>query len=102
MTQTEVKTLASGKSDGELHLLGRKYGLHTLACQWEGLDPAREDYKTTDFSRENPFVHLAWREGHVARVIEQAIPIAGESYIPGADGKPLPVTRTMFKGEAKG
>lgn len=102
MSQESVRAL-SPQSDEEIAALGRKYGLLPLACEWEGL-PLTESYKTTDFSRENPYVHHCWREGHVGRVTRERMPEREEPACievkgDGKLGSVLPITETVFKGE---
>jgi hypothetical protein len=68
MKREQVAALAKGKDDVELHEVGRKYGLLNLACDFDGVDATAEPHKSEQFTRENPFVHLAIREGHIQAV----------------------------------
>lgn len=100
-TKEEVAALAKGKSDVELDALGRQYGFLQLACDAEGITPAK-DLKTTDFARANAFAHRAWRHGSIAAV-KRARPLTADEALAGHirhdDGTILPVVELLFKGE---
>lgn len=110
MTKDQVAKLAEGKDDVELHTVGRKYGLLNLACDFDGVDPTAESHKSDQFTRANPFVHLAIREGHVQAVVRDVsnnkkvkcrttgedMPVYTSSNL---EGEELPIHETLFKGE---
>src|SRR5690348_8497733 len=102
-TEEEVAAMAAGKSDDELDALGRQWGFLQLACDAEGLTPAK-GMKTTDFSRSNAFAHRAWRHNAITAVKrERALTgeevIKGHGHIKLPNGDPAPVTEVVFKGE---
>jgi hypothetical protein len=100
-TKEEVAAMAKGLRDVGLDTLGRQYGFLQLACDAEGIAPAK-DLKTTDFSRANAFAHRAWRHGSIAAVKRERKLTADEAlagHIKADDGALLPVTEVAFKGE---
>lgn len=100
-TKAEVEQLAADPSDAAIDAVGRQWGYLTLACAWEGIEPAK-DLKTTDFSRANPFAHRAWRHGSIAAVKRER-PHTPEEMTQGhvklKDGSVAKVTEIVFKGE---
>jgi len=113
MTREQALQLAAGKDDVELQAVGRKYGLLNLACAVDGVDPTAEPHTSDQFTRDNPFVHLAIREGHVQATKRDVShlkrvkdPKSGRevevhtSKAPEHDGGgELPIEQTVFKGE---
>src|SRR4051794_3882707 len=114
MNKEQAAKLAEGKDDFDLeHQVGRKYGLLNLACAFDGVDVAAPDHKSDQFTRANPYVHLAIRAGHIKPVVADVstyravkCPSTGKamkihaSATGEADGnQPLPIYQTLFKGE---
>lgn len=107
MTKDEVAALAKDKGDEELAAIGAKYGAVNLACDYEGLDKSTA-HKSDEFSRSNPFVHFALRDGTVEAVTKElthpeAVRVGlatGNLELPHADHVHNdPITQTVFKGE---
>jgi hypothetical protein len=103
MTKDQVAALAAGKDDVELLEVCRKFGVLPLACDFDGV-PIAEGLKSTDFTRENPFAHLALRDGHVDAVtldISERRKFRGAEVSPSKNqaGEDLPILHTLFKGE---
>jgi len=105
MDKAKVAELANGKDDVELAAIARKYGSLPLACDFDRVDITEEPHTSKQFTRENPFVHLAIREGHVTPDLEDISNLRklddGTSVSPslGPDGAEMPIHRTVFKGE---
>lgn len=104
MKPEQVAALAAGKDDVELYEIGRKYGLLNLACDFDGVDAIQGSHISEMFTRANPFVHLAIREGFVTASVADISNMqrfGGNKVSPSIDhaGEPLPIHRTVFKGE---
>lgn len=100
-TKEEVAALAASQSDAQLDVIGRRYGFLQLACDAEGITPAK-NLKTTDFSRTNAFAHRAWRHGSIEAVKRERKPTADEvtaGHIKADDGAVATVIEVVFKGE---
>jgi hypothetical protein len=104
MTKAEVVELAKDKDDVELQAVGRKHGLLNLACYFDGVALTPTPHKSSQFTRENPFVHLAIREGFVERATKdiskfrefQGNPVSVSF---NAEGEQAPIEHVIFRGE---
>lgn len=100
-TKQEVAAMAAGQSDEQLDALGRQWGFLQLACDGEGIAPAK-GLKTTDFSRDNAFAHRAWRHGSI-EAVKRERPHTQEELVTGhikrKDGTIAKVTEVVFQGE---
>jgi hypothetical protein len=99
MTKDEALELAEGKSDEELFAIATGQGALDLACAAEGIE-STPGLSTKDFSRSNPWAHIARRTGSI-ETVEQEVPRSskpGNESVDG-EGNVVPATTRVFKGE---
>ena len=91
--------LAAGKDDSDMFVEATKVGLISLACAHEGI-PFSTELKTTDFSRQNPWAHLA-RSDKAIESVEREVPRSskpGNETIDASGNVVLGIER-VYKGE---